>query len=60
MDEKQVRAAVESAVRRAAEGGDDISIFVDEIMGVVDDYAGNRYGDGHTQGMIDEREVHFG
>lgn len=59
MNEQKFRAVVEAAVRRVAEGdGEGTSsarFAVDEITSAADDYS-----DGHMQGMIDEREVHFG
>lgn len=61
MDEKRFRAAVEAAVRDAAKYGTAVvPEIVSHIVSAAEDWASERYQEGRTQGMIDERIVHFG
>jgi hypothetical protein len=65
MNEQKFRAVVEAAVRECDEYlGKDLlgawNAMVDKITSAADDWASERYQDGRTQGMGDERKVHFG
>jgi hypothetical protein len=61
MDEAKIRAVVEAAVRDAATLGKKvIPEVIDAIMFQVREHAADEYQRGHSQGMNDEREAHFG
>lgn len=64
MDEKQVRTAVEAAVRECDEYlGKDVleawDAMLNKIMSEVREHADDEYWRGYTDGQIAEREVHF-
>lgn len=65
MNEQQVRAAVEAAVRECDEylGKDVVGAWetmLDKIMFQVHEHAQEEYTRGLADGRLQEREVHFG